>query len=262
MRRSNPSDFPEWIGYDARGDFHDAPSLSIPVAGALPSVGSTDITVGDRVRIPSAVRDLESFRTWAHSGSYPDRGEVAFLDGEIWVDLTMEELVTHNLVKSEFAFAIMSVLRENRIGEFIGDRMLLTNANAGLSTEPDGMVLSQKSLKAGRIKTVPGKEGGIMEFQGSPDLALEIVSQSSRRKDWVTLRQLYFRAGVAEYWLVDVRGETPVFELLTRGKAEYRTASKGDWQSSRLLGRQFRIVIEAEQPPLHARFAVEWRPLP
>ena len=238
-----------------------APSLSVPVTGSFVPAADQGIAVGDRVRIPASVRDLESFRAWAHSGDYPERGGVSFLDGEIWVDLSMEELVTHNLVKSEFAFAIMSILRENPIGEFVADRMLLTNAPAKLSTEPDGMVLAWRTLESGRVEAVAGKEHGYVELRGSPDLVLEVVSDSSRRKDHVTLRQMYHQADIGEYWLVDVLGETPYFEILTRGADDYRAEATDEWQSSPLLGRQFRLVPR-EDPTRHARFAVEWRGAP
>jgi len=236
----------------------NAPSLTIPIRGPSLTGCNGDITVGDRVRIPSSVCDFESFALWTHSGNYPERGGVAYLDGEIWVDLTMEELITHNLVKSEFAFAIMSALRENPVGEFIADRMLLTNATAQLSTEPDGMVLSWQSLESSRVQAIAGKEHGFIELRGSPDLALEIVSDSSRRKDFVTLRDLYFQAGVDEYWLVDVRGDTPYFRILTRGDDQFHAASEGDWQTSPLLCREFQLVRQLD-PKRHARYTVEWR---
>ena len=44
---------------------------------------------------------------------------------------------------------------------------------------------------------------GQKNAQGAPDLAVEIVSPWSRRRDEVTKRRLYERWGVAEYWVVD-----------------------------------------------------------
>lgn len=44
--------------------------------------------------------------------------------------------------------------------------------------------------------------------QGAPDLVVEILSPSSRRLDESTKLELYERAGVAEYWLVDPELET------------------------------------------------------
>jgi Uma2 family endonuclease len=49
---------------------------------------------------------------------------------------------------------------------------------------------------------------GRANVQGPPDLVVEIVSPSHRRQDEVLKRDLYDRAGVVEYWLVDPEAET------------------------------------------------------
>ncbi|HUG89872.1 MAG TPA: hypothetical protein VML55_03500, partial [Planctomycetaceae bacterium] len=54
------------------------------------------VVIEDRVTVPSWVHDLESFRRWAKSDELPERGRFSFLDGEIWVDLSREQLFTHN----------------------------------------------------------------------------------------------------------------------------------------------------------------------
>jgi Uma2 family endonuclease len=43
---------------------------------------------------------------------------------------------------------------------------------------------------------------------GAPDLVVEIVSESTRKRDVLVKRHLYTNAGVAEYWLVDPELET------------------------------------------------------
>jgi len=37
-------------------------------------------------------RDLQKFRAWAHSDEYPETGKIAYIDGEIEVDMSPEEL--------------------------------------------------------------------------------------------------------------------------------------------------------------------------
>src|SRR5207244_1904428 len=94
------------------------------------------------------------------------------------------------------------------------DRMLLTNTGANLNTEPDRLFFTWETMRSGRLQLVEREGQGVMELEGTPDLVLEIVSKSSVRKDTVFLRDLYCKAGIQEYWLVDVREGATSFEVL------------------------------------------------
>src|SRR5438067_1199266 len=104
------------------------------------------IVIGEQVRIPSWVSDFDSFRRWARSDEYPDFGCFSHLQGDLWVDLTMEKL-WHNKIKTQYAAVLTLFVQMNGLGHFLGDRMLLSNLAASLSTEPDGLFNSKKSLK-------------------------------------------------------------------------------------------------------------------
>ena len=54
----------------------------------------------ETVGIPAWVSDWNSFRRWAKSDEFPERGRFAFFDDTVWVDLSMEELFGHNFVKA------------------------------------------------------------------------------------------------------------------------------------------------------------------
>lgn len=231
-------------------------SMSYPDGNAPPR---SDVLVHDQIAIPGWINDLESYRRWAHSDGYPERGWVSFLNGRIWVDSSMEEFITHNRVKGAYAFAVMGVLHIHPIGQFVHDRMLLSNSAANLSTEPDGLFYLWETMRSGRLNLVPGKREGYMELEGTPDGVLEVVSQTSERKDNVALRELYWKAGIAEYWLVDARTDPPHFDILRHTSSGYAPAAAvAGWLRSEILGKEFRLVRQID-PLGHPQFVVETR---
>src|SRR5436189_107241 len=116
------------------------------------------IVIAGQVRIPPEVVDLESFRRWARSPKYPKRGWFSYLDGEIWVDLSMEQLITHNRAKTAFTIVLGGLVETEDWGYFFSDRALLSNPEANLSTESDGTFVSFASLESGKIRFVEGKK--------------------------------------------------------------------------------------------------------
>jgi hypothetical protein len=126
------------------------------------------VFVQGQMVIPDWVHDLDSYCRWRLSEGAPERGEMAFLDTGIWVDLSMEEFLTHNQVKAAFDFSIMSVVLSAALGRYVPDRMLLRNAEANLSTEPDGLFFTWEAMRSGRVRLVEKPGQGIMELEGTP----------------------------------------------------------------------------------------------
>lgn len=216
------------------------------------------IVIADQIRIPSWVNDLESFRRWSRTDDYPERGWVSFLDGEIWVDMDMEQLFTHNQVKTEFTIVLGGRTKDEELGYFFSDRALLSNESANLSTEPDGTFCSFDALEERRVYLVEGLEEGHVEIEGTPDMVLEVVSRHSVRKDTKILRNLYWRAGIPEYWLVDAR-KTPVqFDILRWSERGYSaTRRRQGWLKSKVFGRSFLLETKSDRlghPQFFLRF--------
>lgn len=69
---------------------------------------------------------------------------------------------------------------------------------------------------------------------GAPDLVIEIISNSSRRLDRLTKLNLYQRAGVREYWIVDP--DAYVVSVYTLKDGVYRTAAAYGADSSIRVG--------------------------
>ena len=131
------------------------------------------------------------------------------------------------------------------LGELFSDRTLVTNAAAGLSTEPDGTFVTWASYEAGRVRLVPRKDrpGQYKELEGTPDWVLEVVSRSSVLKDTVSLRESYHRARIPEYWLIDARPDPLVFDILRHTPKGYRaTPKKEGWVKSAVFGKSFRLT--------------------
>jgi Uma2 family endonuclease len=194
--------------------------------------------------IPASALTLSGFRAWAKSDDFPERGRISFVYPEIFVDMSPEELQTHGKVKLAVTLALGSLVRKHDLGEFYPDRTLVTNEAAGLSTEPDGAFASWETLESGRVKLIPREEEPeqFLEVQGTPDWVMEIISNTSVRKDTRRLRETYHRAGIPEYWLIDARGEAIAFEILQHTPAEYVPApGPVSWKRSSVFGRQFRL---------------------
>ena len=78
------------------------------------------------------------------------------------------------------------------------------------------------------ILYVAGNQLGIMKenrIDGAPTLTVEIMSDSSLRKDRVTKLQIYQKAGVQHYWLVSPRDNT--FECFALKEGTYSLVALG-----------------------------------
>jgi len=121
----------------------------------------------------------------------------------------------------------------------------VTCVAAGVSNNPDAVFISRKSIHEGkRIRWVTGnsRPDQIVEIEGAPDWVLEIVRDSSVRKDNEQLRDAYHKAEISEYWLVDARRSELSFQILRWRKTGYAAApSRAGWQRSRVFGRWFRL---------------------
>src|ERR1700694_5160737 len=94
--------------------------------------------VDGAVRLPTTVCTFDGFRAWAMSEQFPERGRFSFMNREVFIDMTPEDLETHNPVKTEVTRVVSNLVVEDDSGKYYSDRTLVTNKEADLSTEPDG----------------------------------------------------------------------------------------------------------------------------
>jgi Uma2 family endonuclease len=196
------------------------------------------------VVVPRQATTLTGFREWSSSDVFPERGKIAFVAGEIIVDMSPERIGSHNAIKVEVLAVVGSLVKEEDTGKFYTDGVRFVHKKAQVSNEPDSMFVLWETFQSGVIRRVPTKDGeDWIELEGTPDWTLEIVSPSSIFKDTVVLLDRYHRAGVPEYWLIDVRGDRLEFTILNYHPDGYRSAAvKAGWQKSRIFGKQFRLI--------------------
>ncbi len=196
-----------------------------------------------QIDFPPWVVDLESFRRWTDQEDFPENGRICYLQGNVWADMSREQIFTHVAVKTEYTVTVGSLVKKLKLGRYFGDGLVLTNVGANLSVKPDGTFISHKSLDLGRVRLVEGAEEGFVELEGTADMVLEVVSPGSFHKDTVVLRQAYWEAEIREYWLVDARKDPMQFDILRHTSRGYVSVSKqGGWVRSTVLGKAFRLV--------------------
>lgn len=233
----------------------------------MPAITPRTIRFWDRdsetpVDVPESAFALDGFREWAHSDEFPETGRISFLDGEVCVDMSPEDLESHNKCKSGLYAGWNRFLDEFDVGDLICDGMLLVNEEARLGTEADGLICLYDSIRAGRVQYRERVEGSerYVEVTGSPDVAAEVVSRTSVRKDTIVLMDLYYRAGVSEYWLIDARRQEIDFRIHVRGPERFEPAppDADSFIRSNVLGRSFRMTRQ-RNPVGGWRYTLEYR---
>ena len=199
-----------------------------------------------RVEIPLDIRSLDDFRRWATSDGFPETGRIDYLDGCIEVDMSPEDIFCHGVLKLELVGVLHPRIKRLGLGHLLTDRSRVSCPQGDLSVEPDVVFISHEALDAGRLRLVPkagGEPGRYIEIEGPPDLVVEIVSDSSVRKDTQRLPGAYFAAGVSELWLADARGDAVTFRIHRRGPETFEAvAEDGEgFQVSAVLGAAFRL---------------------
>jgi Putative restriction endonuclease len=202
------------------------------------------VTVIDgKISVPFWVTDIDSFRRWVDCEDFPEAGRIWWLCGEVWADMSKEQIFTHLLVKNEYSYTLTGLAKAGKLGIFFPDGLLLSSFAADFSGKPDGTFISHETLDSDRIRLIEGRDEGYTEIQGSPDMVLEVVSESSEDKDLVVLFKAYWEAGVREYWLVDVRGGELRFDIFYHAARGFATRrKKGGWVKSDVFGKSFRLV--------------------
>jgi Uma2 family endonuclease len=128
---------------------------------------------------------------------FPDDGQRhELIEGEHVV--TPSPNTRHQRIAGTLHALIWNYLEVHPIGEvFIAPfDVVMSEFNV---VEPDVLYLSNERAAAALTEA---------HVRGVPELVVEVMSKSTRRRDETAKRALYERMGVTEYWVVDPRGDT------------------------------------------------------
>ena len=135
---------------------------------------------------------------------------LAFPEDNIRREIITGELIVspsptpnHQKVSMNLSFIVRNYLESNQIGELFASPIDV-RINEEDVVAPDLLFISNERMEIVREKTIVG----------GPDLVIEILSPSTKRYDLVQKQVLYRRAGVQEYWIVDIdKRELRISEL-------------------------------------------------
>lgn len=127
----------------------------------------------------------------------------------------------------------------------------LTESKGLLLNAPVDVVLEDITVVQPDLLFVEKEYRGIIKencIAGAPTLAVEIISPSTRSKDSIKKLQLYQKAGVKHYWLVDPEEKT--FHAFQLGEKGYSLAAAGEGEDT---------LTHPEFPGLEIPLADLWR---
>src|SRR5437879_12835211 len=98
----------------------------------------TCVNESNEICVPEWVEDLVSFRRWAASDGVPDKARVSYRKGEVWLDMSREQLFTHNRVKTKCTSTLDRLAEEGELGVYFSDGILLSNLSVDLARQQIG----------------------------------------------------------------------------------------------------------------------------
>lgn len=146
--------------------------------------------------------------TVAEVEAMPEDMRVELIDGTLYYMAMPTE--RHQDLVSFLHGNIWKILREKgkSCKVYPGSLALYLNQNSETYLVPDLMVVCDR----GKIENK-----GIIS---GPDVVMEIVSPSSRRRDYILKQNKYQRAGVREYWIIDPQQEIVTVHRFETGMVE------------------------------------------
>lgn len=159
------------------------------------STGSTktDIAVPESCRPYLNANRLQGQFTTRDIAMLPEGIRVELFDGILY-DMAVPTYV-HELIVAELILDFGTYIRENK------GKCRVSGSSTGVWFDPDDRNFVVPDMIVVCDKSKMDKKGIV----GGPDFVLEVVSESSRVRDFKMKKTLYEEKGVREYWIIDPR---------------------------------------------------------
>jgi Uma2 family endonuclease len=124
------------------------------------------------------------------------------IEGELFV--TPAPRILHQKIVTRLAAALLTLVEREGLGQVFVAPVDIVFSDFDV-VEPDIVYISKARTSVLTEKNV----------QGAPDLAIEVLSETTEKIDRTTKLKLYGRFGVQEYWIIDPDG--PTAQIYRRG---------------------------------------------
>ncbi len=122
---------------------------------------------------------------------FPEDGKRhELIDGEHY--MTPAPSTKHQRISGNTFIILSNFVKNNKLGEVFYAPCDIVFSDIDV-VQPDIIFISNENMRIITEKNV----------KGAPDLAIEIISETTRRTDKVIKRRLYEKFGVKEYWIID-----------------------------------------------------------
>lgn len=108
------------------------------------------------IEVPTGAHTLSGFRAWV--ASQPDAGprpRATFCSGGVYVERSPQDFDMHAPLVAEINRVLGNVTVESELGMYLTPPSWFTHARAGVSTEPDGLLVRFGSFRDGRVRINP-----------------------------------------------------------------------------------------------------------
>src|SRR5262249_30041094 len=105
--------------------------ITLMATGSAARATRSPVSASERVvndsclHIPPTVFTLAGFRAWVTADDFPEGVRLTFVDTEVYLDVSKEELQYHAAVKAEICRVLMNLIRTLLLGRFYLDGILL-----------------------------------------------------------------------------------------------------------------------------------------